>query len=450
MAIKLIIFDLDGVLVDCKDLHYEALNRALINLGEHPIGRDEHLAIYDGLNTRAKLNLLSDRRGLRKEYHKRIFEDKQTHTLTLIEDFRVDDKIRELLKRLFEEGYKLCVASNSIAATVLRILEKKGFLKYIHFWISNEDVKNPKPHPEMYMKAMIKAEASPKETLIIEDSHIGRKGAEESGAFVCPVKDSSEVTYERIMKYASQEKPKAKWDAGELNVLIPMAGAGSRFSQAGYTFPKPLIEVNGKPMIQVVVDNLNVKANYIYIVQEEHYFKYNLQTMLNLITPNCHIIPIVKVTEGAAVTALLARELINNETPLLIANSDQFLEWDSAEFLYSMTDNVDGGIVTFKSTHPKWSFAKIEEGWVSEVAEKNPISDNATAGIYYWKKGSNFVRYADQMIRKDIRTNNEFYIAPVYNEAIKHYNKIKAFQIEKMWGLGTPEDLQTYLNHKNV
>ena len=179
-----------------------------------------------------------------------------------------------------------------------------------------------------------------------------------------------------------------------MNVLIPMAGAGSRFAAAGYTFPKPLIDVNGKPMIQVVVDNLNVDAHFIFLVQKEHYEKYNLQSVLNLIAPGCDIIQVDGLTEGAACTTLLAKDLIISEEPLLMANSDQFIEWNSNECLYAFTaDTIDGGIVTFKSTHPKWSFAKVgEDGFVSEVAEKNPISDLATVGIYYWKHGSDYVK----------------------------------------------------------
>jgi hypothetical protein len=132
-----------------------------------------------------------------------------------------------------------------------------------------------------------------------------------------------------------------------------MAGAGSRFAQAGYTFPKPLIEVNGKPMIQVVVDNLNVESHFIFIVQKEHYEKYNLKSVLNLISPGCDIIQVDGLTEGAACTTLLAKHLIDNNEPLLMANSDQFVEWNSNECLYAFTtDEVDGGIVTFESNHP--------------------------------------------------------------------------------------------------
>jgi dTDP-glucose pyrophosphorylase len=239
------------------------------------------------------------------------------------------------------------------------------------------------------------------------------------------------------------------WKDEKLNVLIPMAGAGSRFEQAGYTFPKPLIEVKGKPMIQVVVDNLNIKANYIYVVQKKHREKYNLDTLLNLITPNCKIVETEGVTEGAACTALLAKEYIDNDNPLFFANSDQFVEWDSNEFMYKMNEtDVDGGIVSFRATHPKWSFAKIDDdGFVTEVAEKNPISDIATVGYYYWKHGSDFVKYAEQMIDRNIRVNNEFYVCPVFNQAIEDEKKIITFDVPKMWGLGTPEDLNYYLEN---
>jgi dTDP-glucose pyrophosphorylase len=237
-----------------------------------------------------------------------------------------------------------------------------------------------------------------------------------------------------------------KWADKKLNVLIPMAGAGSRFQKAGYTFPKPLIEVNGTPMIQVVVENLNIDANYIYVVQKSHREKYNLDIMLNLITPNCKIVEVDGVTDGAACTALLAKEYINNEDPLFFANSDQYAIWDSNEFFYKMNETgCDGGIVTFTSTHPKWSFARIDSGgFIAEVAEKKPISDRATVGFYYWKKGSDFVKYAEQMISKNVRVNNEFYVCPVYNEAINEGKKIKEFGIEKMYGLGTPEDLNFF------
>jgi dTDP-glucose pyrophosphorylase len=205
----------------------------------------------------------------------------------------------------------------------------------------------------------------------------------------------------------------------------------------------------GKPMIQVVVDNLNMDAQFIFIVQKSHLEKYNLTQTLNLIAPNCKIVTVDGLTEGAACTTLLAKEYINSDKQLVIANSDQFVEWCSDEFMYNMvTSGVDGGILTFNSTHPKWSFAKVNDnGFVTEVAEKNPISNMATVGIYYWKKGSDYVKYAEEMIQKNIRVNNEFYVCPVFNQAIADNKKIKTYNIEKMWGIGTPEDLNVFINN---
>jgi len=204
-------------------------------------------------------------------------------------------------------------------------------------------------------------------------------------------------------------------------------------------------------MIEVVCKNLNIIGNYIFLVQKEHYKKYNLKYMLNLIAPGCKIVQIDGVTEGAACTTLQAKQFINNENPLLIANSDQFVEWNSSECMYTFSeDKVDAGIITFKAKDKKWSYAKVDEkNFVVEVAEKRVISDDATVGIYYWKHGSDYVKYAEQMISKNVRVNNEFYVCPVFNEAIEDGKKIKIKRAKKMWGLGTPADLTAYLeNHK--
>jgi dTDP-glucose pyrophosphorylase len=244
-------------------------------------------------------------------------------------------------------------------------------------------------------------------------------------------------------------KKNIPWRDKKLNVLIPMAGAGSRFATQGFTFPKPLIDVRGKPMIQLVVENLNIEANYIFIVQKEHYEKYQLKYLLNLIAPDCKIVIIDGVTEGAACTTLLAAEYIDNENPLLMVNSDQLLDWDSNKVMYSLqADQIDGGIITFTSTHPKYSYVKLDEnGWVNECVEKRVISNMATTGHYYWTRGMDYIFYADRMIQKNKRVNGEFYVAPVYQEAIEGGEKMKFKNktVEGMWSLGTPEDLSYFL-----
>lgn len=449
--IKLIIFDLDGVLVDARELHYNALNEALADIDpQYVIERQEHLSTYDGLSTSKKLSMLTNSKGLPEKLHNSVWKLKQEKTLKIINEFEKDERISKVLKKFKSEGYKVACATNSIRDTAKLQLIRRGFFEHIDFLFSNQDVTKPKPDTEIYLRCMLKAGVGPHETVIVEDSHIGRKGAINSGAHLCAVKNSSDVTYDKIANTISKANGKdslrPKWQGGKMNVLIPMAGAGSRFAKAGYTFPKPLIEVNGKPMIQLVVENLNIDARHIFVVQKSHYEKYNLKHLLNLISPGCKIVQVDGMTEGAACTTLLAKEFIDNDEPLVFANSDQFLDWDSNEFMYSMeADGVDGGILSFTATHPKWSFAKLDEdGFVSEVAEKKPISDIATTGIYYWKHGSDYVKYAEQMIEKNVRFNNEFYVCPVFNEAIGAGKKIKTFHIDGMWGLGTPEDLENY------
>jgi dTDP-glucose pyrophosphorylase len=356
---------------------------------------------------------------------------------------------------LINGGYKLAVCSNSIRKTVLTVLSKFDIIDKFDLILSNEDVTNSKPHPEMYWKAMSIIGCLPEDTLIIEDSPYGLLAANRSKANVMRVSSPKEITYDNIYKHLNKEKTTMipKWKDEKLNVLIPMAGAGSRFELAGYTFPKPLIDVQNKPMIQVVIENLNLDANYIYVVQKSHRDKYNLDTLLNLLTPGCKIVETDGLTDGAACSALLAKKYIDNSAPLFFANSDQFVEWDSNEFMYKMQEtNADGGIVTFTATHPKWSFAKVNKytGLVEEVAEKNPISDNATVGYYYWKHGSDFVKYAEQMIADNIRVNNEFYVCPVFNHAIRDAKEIRTFNVKAMWGLGTPEDLDFFIKNNTI
>ena len=451
---KLVIFDLDGVLIDSKELHYEALNEALRSISaEFEITQREHATKYDGLSTKKKLEILRQEKGLKPESFEQVWKLKQDITVRMLGEIKRDESLVEFMQYLKSKNLKLAVASNSVRNTIDIVLRSLGISEFFTLILSNEDVTYPKPHPEIYWKAMTDFGVLPENTVIFEDSYVGRLAAQRSGARLIPVDNRGDLNWGRIqlIDYSGPtlEDMESPWKSETLNVLIPMAGAGSRFEAAGYTFPKPLIEVRGKPMIQVVVENLNIDARYIYVVQKRHYEKYNLDYLLRLITPRCEIVQIEGVTQGAACTTLLAKEFIDNGDSLVIANSDQFVEWNSGETLYSfMADGIDGGIVTFNATHPKWSFAKIDEdGMVLEVAEKKPISNFATVGIYFWKKGADYVKYAEQMIERDIRTNGEFYVCPVFNQAIEAEKKFRVRNIQKMWGLGTPEDLKYFLEN---
>ncbi|MCX8130431.1 MAG: glycosyltransferase family 2 protein [Clostridia bacterium] len=240
-----------------------------------------------------------------------------------------------------------------------------------------------------------------------------------------------------------------------LNIVIPMAGRGSRFSAAGYELPKPLIPVHGIPMIQVVINNLKPEQEhrFIFLCQQEHIDKYNIHKILLSLEPCCVIVPVDRLTEGAACTVLLAKDFINDNNPLMIANSDQWVDTDINIYLSHIAGgDIDGLIMTMNSDDPKWSYARLHNGNVIEVVEKQVVSDEATVGIYNYQEGRCFVKAAEKMIEKGLRVNGEFYVAPAYNEMIDAGMKISYYNIGSefngMYGIGIPSDLERFLSHE--
>lgn len=238
-----------------------------------------------------------------------------------------------------------------------------------------------------------------------------------------------------------------------LNIVVPMAGLGSRFSVAGFVEPKPLIPIHGMPMIQVVIENLrpNQLHRFIFICQASHVQQYNLTEKLQYWAPGSILIELNGLTDGAACSVLAARSWIETEDSLMIANSDQYVDFDINSYLEKMeTEQLDGLIMTMKASDPKWSYVGFSNtGLVNRVVEKQVISDEATVGIYNFKHGRDFVRAADSMIAQNQRVNGEFYVAPVYNQLIELDKRIGIFNIGSecsgMYGLGIPSDLSIFL-----
>ena len=238
-----------------------------------------------------------------------------------------------------------------------------------------------------------------------------------------------------------------------LNIVLPIAGRGRRFAEAGFTLPKPLIPVHGVPMIETVIHNVRPREPHrlIVVALREHLERTGLVPLLESAAPGCAIVPVDEVTEGAACTVLLARDLIDSDDPLMIANSDQWVDVDINGYLATMDHtHADGLIMTMAADDPKWSFVGLDSrGWVTRVVEKQVISREATVGIYNFRRGRDFVRAADAMIAQDLRVNGEFYVAPVYNELIEEGARIAILNVGRegagMYGLGLPEDLQRFL-----
>ena len=238
-----------------------------------------------------------------------------------------------------------------------------------------------------------------------------------------------------------------------LTIVIPMAGRGSRFADAGYALPKPLLPIHGVPMIEVVVRNLTPSepARFVFICQREHLAQYGFEAGLRRAAPGCEIVPINGVTEGAACTVLLAEPAIDPRDVLVIANSDQWVDRAMDAHLETLRrEQLDGLIMTMTADDPKWSFVELDgDRRVTNVVEKEVVSDEATVGIYTFARGDDFVRGAKSMIASDKRVNGEFYVAPAYNELIAGGAAIGIDNIgaeaDGMYGLGTPADLEAFL-----
>lgn len=245
-----------------------------------------------------------------------------------------------------------------------------------------------------------------------------------------------------------------------LNIVVPMAGYGSRFQKAGFKLPKPLIPVHNQPMIRVVINNLRpaCEHRFIFLCLKEHVQSYGVDQNLRRWAKNCEIVLVDAVTEGAACTVLLAKHLINNSEPLMIANSDQWIDVDINDYLaFTQSSGVDGAIMTMWAEDPKWSYVRFNsEGIPCEVVEKEVVSNEATVGIYNYRRGADFVEAAEQMIAKNFRVNGEFYVAPAYNEMLEKGMKIACYNVGSecngMYGLGIPYDLEKFeslaISHK--
>lgn len=238
-----------------------------------------------------------------------------------------------------------------------------------------------------------------------------------------------------------------------IQIVVPMAGLGSRFATAGFELPKPLIDVAGRPMIEVVIENLRPRRphRFVFVVQREQVDGFGLDSLLGEWAPGCEVVSIDGLTAGAACTVLRARDHLEPELPLMVANCDQWLDADVESYLAHFDGSaVDGFLMTMPADHPKWSYVQLDDrGWVRRVVEKEVVSNMATVGVYNWTRAGDFTVAAEAMIYAERRVNGEFYVAPVYQEMIERGAHVEAFDVDcdgqAMYGLGTPEDLADFV-----
>jgi HAD superfamily hydrolase (TIGR01509 family) len=449
----ILIFDLDGVLVDFCTIHRDAFLKAWNEIyPSHHISYALHETMLEALSTRQKIVKCLTYFALPYDERKPLLEErKQVYTKELLIPAHIYTNTKSTLRLAKEKGHTFACCTNSIRATLDYAISKidvtSGFFDLL---LSNEDVANPKPSPDIYTLAVKTLDAHSDTILVFEDSAVGRSSAVAAGLRVIPIVDALDLTPRFLSECITHlQRP----IANAINIVIPMAGLGSRFYKEGYMTPKPFLPICDKPMFQWVIDNivpseLRDNVNIHLVIREEQkaqFATYALPTNLHL-----HTVP--HLTEGAACTVLTLEKYINNDNPLIIANSDQFLEWDAKNFYYCLSHpDWDGVISTFQQSDPtdlRWSYANInEEGCVTQVAEKKFIGPFATTGIYGWKRGSDFVQHTKQMISDNVRVNNEFYVCPVYNVGIEAGRTFRVLQCRKMWGLGVPSDYEFFLKN---
>lgn len=454
--ITTLIFDLDGVLVEFKELHKTAFIRAWNDIyPTHRIDDVFHMHVLEARSTLQKLDIMETHLDISVD-RLRVSELKQSITAEFLAAAPVYESTRAALEWAHAHNLTLACCSNSIRSTVLASLGKLVPLTYFSVILSNQDISCGKPHPDIYQRALSMLDVRHEEVLVFEDSAVGKQAARAAGLTVVDVVDALDITpaflQACIAMPAGVPRPLSK----AVNVVIPMAGLGSRFQKNGYSTPKPFLPVFGKPMFEWVIDNIvppviRPHANIHIIIRREH-----LERFRELNTNNYALHTVETLTEGAACTVLTIKEHINNDAALVIANSDQYLNWDAENFYRCLYHPDFAGVISsFSQSDPsdlRWSYASINvQGDVTAVEEKKFIGPVATTGIYGWARGVDFVHDAEHMIRENIRVNNEFYVCPVYNSTIARGGRVRVHNCEKMWGLGVPEDYEYFLrNFKRI
>jgi beta-phosphoglucomutase-like phosphatase (HAD superfamily) len=451
--ISTLIFDLDGVLADLCNFHRDTFIKSYNQLCNIKINETFHNKHLEGLSTRTKIKKLKELYPDTLIDEDKIFNLKQSITFEELEKAVFTDRTKIALTWAKENGFKIGILTNSIRHTLDIVIRKLDIANLLDYHMSNEDVPEPKPSSEGYKLLMKNMNIDPKNVIIFEDSVPGLKAAYGSGANVIKIVNSLDLTPSFLSECI---KNNTRPTATKLRIVIPMAGLGSRFQKDGYIIQKPFLPMlNGNQMWEEVVENLMPKNPELRRNTEVHLIVRKEQLPFFKTKPNLYVHYVPILTEGAACTVLTLKNIINDDVPLMIGNSDQYLEWDSDEFYSaSFHPDYDGGISTFYHPCPddlKWSYASIGiNGIVDNVAEKKYIGPNATTGLYSWKKGSDYVKYAEQMILYNDRVNNEFYVCPVYNYAIKDNKKIRIINCDKFWGIGVPNDYMYFIdNYKN-
>jgi HAD superfamily hydrolase (TIGR01509 family) len=474
-SVTTLIFDLDGVLADLCELHRDLFIESFNALARAPgvegplLSGELHAEELEGLSTRSKL------RACRTLFPAATYDDdavynlKQARTVERLASHYFPPRTREALAWARGAGLRLACYTNSIRATLDIVMERLGLVDLMEVTQSNEEVPASKPSPVGYTQLMARMGVDPGEVLIFEDSAPGLAAARGSGAGVIHVLDSLDITPAFLQAAVRARAPPSPT---RLRIVVPMAGASLAFEREGFVTPRlflPTEDASGgeepfRPLWKLVVENVLPRAEPLrsatevhLVVRAEHAEAIRAGGLPGGVTLHS----LATLSEGQACTVLTLRDIINDDTPLLICNADQFVEWDP-DLMYraALHPSYSGALFVFYHPCPtdlSWSYASIQpSGELGEVAEKRYVGPWATTGHYAWRRGGDFVECAEELIRANARTNGAFYVAPVFSQAQKGLPvgsaasaaaKFRVIPVERFWGLGSPEDYAAFLNN---
>ena len=444
MKYKKYLFDLDGVLVDSSDIQYQSTIDAINRYTKIDITTEIDKILKSTITTKKKLNYLIEQNIISNAQLLDIYNEKKKIADNTFNNLKINDVKVRLFSFLKKKGCKIAIVTNSNKNSAKIILKSLGLYNFLDLLISNEDVINPKPHSEPYIRAISHFGGELKNFIIFEDSEIGLTSAYGTGCKVYKVENTNDINLSLIKQLNNLNR----------NILIPAAGLGSRFQKRGFKLQKPLIKLENKTLIEHAITSLDIEGNYIFVIRKlDNNSNIELITALRNIQPECKVIEIDYVTEGSASTCYLAKELIDNDDELIISNCDQILNWDSKKFL-EYSSNYDCCVLTYKSNEDKNSFIKTDENNKGiEIREKEVISDNALVGVHYFKKGSDFIKSYEHIFNYKIQFKNEYYVSTVCNHLINEGKEVVNYSFQEnelYYSTGTPEDYFKYMRIHNL
>lgn len=457
---KALIFDLDGVLIESKDLHYQTFNQAIAEVAgeKYLLEYEEHLALYDGLSTRQKLAKMSLLKQLPIETHDKIFSRKQELSSGAFASLPINQNVAITLQKLKAAGFCLGVASNCIRSSIFLLLKRIGILNEIDLILSNEDVSKAKPDGEIYAKAASCFGCLPSEVIAIEDSKKGFEAVRRAGLELIQVSSPKDITLSFLLPKIFAIEAKYK----KLKYIFPLAKRTTSFWISGNEalpteIPLQLADIQGKPLLSHAIENLQSEhpnKEYSFMVQKNIRMKYSLDSTLIASTKYAatEIISVTTDQLGAAATVNLTK--LGDNDSVLISDGSHIIEWPTAGgledfFLFVRKKSALAGVIVHYDTDSRWSYIEQDGNDLDRVKmihEKNPVSSLACAGTYYWYSSVNIANTIKYLLGQEPK--RKIFISDVLNVEIRLGHRVVYYPVKKVWSLRSLEEIQLYANSR--